>query len=271
MHKDGYDSQPDKEDETKTGFKDRMKNFPRTSILSGRGSLGKSSKAKQSHQTEDSVSPSSSSDEDESEKKRKQRQVNIKKKIASLFKKNLKVSKEQIDSHPQRPSDLPSGKKRGREHPPDFYEEIAKRLEKLIEESPKIKAPSPEPVLDIDELVQEFVKLLCSEGDSMDRKIQDNPELVSKLSGIRYRSFEHVLDTFTRNMTTEAPPSRQSPSPTLHRIAVSMELSRRIVTATGTQRLEGYAERYMDNFVPWIKSHGGWGKVLSIDWTEEWD
>ncbi|MEQ2296887.1 hypothetical protein AMECASPLE_029000, partial [Ameca splendens] len=113
MQKDGYDSQPDKEDETKTRFKDRMKNFPRTSILSGRGSLGKSSKAKQSHQTEDSVSPSSSSDEDESEKKRKQRQVNIKKKIASLFKKNLKVSKEQNDSHPQRPSDLPSGKKRG--------------------------------------------------------------------------------------------------------------------------------------------------------------
>ncbi|XP_047215714.1 bcl-2-like protein 12 [Girardinichthys multiradiatus] len=269
MQKDGYDSQPDKEDETKTGFKDRMKNFPRTSILSGRGSLGKSSKAKQSHQTEDSVSPSSSSDEDESEKKRKQRQVNMKKKIASLFKKNLKVSKEQNDSHPQRPSDLPSGKKR--ERPPDFYEEIAKKLEKLIEKSPKIKAPSPEPELGIDELAQKFAKLLCSEGDNMDRKIRENPELVSKLSGIRYKSFEYVLDTWTRSLTTQAPHSRQSSSPTLHRIAVSMELTRRMVTATGTQRLEGYAVRYMDNFVPWIKSNGGWEKVLSPDWTEEWD
>ncbi|MEQ2316665.1 hypothetical protein AMECASPLE_034807 [Ameca splendens] len=105
----------------------------------------------------------------------------------------------------------------------------------------------------------------------MDRKIRENPELVSKLSGIPYRSFEHVLDTCTRSLTTEPPPSRQSRSPTLHRIAVSMELSRRIVTATGTQRLEGYAERYMDTFVPWIKLHGGWGKVLSIDRTEEWD
>lgn len=57
---------------------------------------------------------------------------------------------------------------------------------------------------------------------------------------------------------TEAPPLQPSTSPTLQRIAVSMEVSRHMVTATGTQRIEGFAERYMDNFIPWVKSQGGW-------------
>lgn len=37
-----------------------------------------------------------------------------------------------------------------------------------------------------------------------------------------------------------------------------MEVSRRIVTATGAVRMQGYAECYMENFAPWVKSHGGW-------------
>ena len=47
-------------------------------------------------------------------------------------------------------------------------------------------------------------------------------------------------------------------SPTLRKVAVTMEVSRRVVTATGTQRMQGYAERYMETFAPWVKSHGGW-------------
>jgi len=35
-------------------------------------------------------------------------------------------------------------------------------------------------------------------------------------------------------------------------------VSRRVVTATGVQRLTGYAERYMESFAPWVRSHGGW-------------
>lgn len=37
-----------------------------------------------------------------------------------------------------------------------------------------------------------------------------------------------------------------------------MDVSRRVVTATGVQRLTGYAERYMESFAPWVRSHGGW-------------
>uniref|UniRef100_A0A0S7EQK4 B2L12 n=2 Tax=Poeciliopsis prolifica TaxID=188132 RepID=A0A0S7EQK4_9TELE len=105
----------------------------------------------------------------------------------------------------------------------------------------------------------------------MNTKIQQDPELRSRLSRLSYRSFEHILDIFGKSHVTEAPPLKPSTSPTLHRIAISMDVSRRMVTATGTQRIEGFAERYMENFIPWVKSHGGWGKVLDIDRTEEWD
>lgn len=47
-------------------------------------------------------------------------------------------------------------------------------------------------------------------------------------------------------------------SPTLRRLAVTMEASRRVVTATGAHRLTGYAEKYMESFAPWLRSHGGW-------------
>lgn len=41
-----------------------------------------------------------------------------------------------------------------------------------------------------------------------------------------------------------------------------MDVSRRVVTATGVQRLTGYAERYMENFAPWVRSHGGWVSIF---------
>ncbi|XP_017161701.1 bcl-2-like protein 12 [Poecilia reticulata] len=210
--KDGADAQTEKEDDKKTGIKDLMKR----SIIRGKGSLGRSSKPKQSHPTEDSLSPSSSSDE-EVEKLRKQKQV-IKKKIASFFKKKLKEKKEKEKDQKVQNEKEQDKKAAAANKPfapgqfPEFYNEIAQKLEDIIKQSTKIKTPSPK---------------------------------------------------------LKRPPV--STSPTLQRIAISMEVSRRMVTATGMQRIEGFAERYMDNFIPWVKSHGGWGKVLDIDKTEEWD
>ncbi|XP_014868054.1 PREDICTED: bcl-2-like protein 12 [Poecilia mexicana] len=265
--KDGADTQTEKEDDKKTGIKDLMKR----SIIRGKGSLGRSSKPKQSHPAEDSLSPSSSSDEEEVEKMRKQRQV-IKRKIASFFKKKLKEKKEEKEQNKKAAA---ANEPIAPDQLPEFYDEIAQKLEDIIKQSTKIKTPSPKlkrsPVYDNEVVVQQLVKLLSSEGDAMNTKIQQDPELRSKLSRLSYRSFEHVLDIFGRNQVSEDPPLKASTSPTLQRIAISMEVSRRMVTATGTQRIEGYAERYMDNFIPWVKSHGGWGKVLDIDKTEEWD
>uniref|UniRef100_A0A096MCY3 BCL2 like 12 n=1 Tax=Poecilia formosa TaxID=48698 RepID=A0A096MCY3_POEFO len=279
--KDGADTQTEKEDDKKTEIKDLMKR----SIIRGKGSLGRSSKPKQSHPAEtvftvsvkvialDSLSPSSSSDEEEVEKMRKQRQV-IKRKIASFFKKKLKENKEKEKEQNKKAAaaNEPIAHEnefssvsimfRETDQLPEFYDEIAQKLEDIIKQSTKIKTPSPKlkrsPVYDNEVVVQQLVKLLSSEGDAMNTKIQQDPELRSKLSRLSYRSFEHVLDIFGRNQVSEDPPLKPSTSPTLQRIAISMEVSRRMVTATGTQRIEGYAERYMDNFIPWVKSHGGW-------------
>ncbi|XP_038164353.1 uncharacterized protein bcl2l12 [Cyprinodon tularosa] len=280
--KEENDSQAEKEDDKKTGFKDLVKNFPLNSVIRGKGSLGKSSKAKQSHLTEECVSPSSSSDEDESEKKMKLRQAKIKKKLASFFGKKIKEikekDKEQRDS-PQRSKGSTREKKHTKDlaspdHPPTFYEELAEKLENIARSSTKSTPSSTLPTLtvtDNDEVVNDLVKLLCSEGDAIDTKIQEDSLLRNKLNRMSYRSFKNILDFFGKSQVTQAPPLKPAASPTLQRIAISMDMSRRIVTATGTQRMRENAERYMNTFVPWVKSHGGWENVLSGEDTEEWD
>lgn len=93
-------------------------------------------------------------------------------------------------------------------------------------------------------------------------QIQADPFLRSSLNRLSYASFAKVLDFFGSSEVSEAPPLPPSRSPTLQRVAISMEVSRQIVTATGSQRTKGYAERYMESFAPWVKSHGGWVSIL---------
>lgn len=89
-------------------------------------------------------------------------------------------------------------------------------------------------------------------------QIQSDPFLRSSLTRMSYASFAKLLDTFTSSQVSQAPPLLPSASPTLQRMALTMEVSRRIVTATGTVRMKGYAECYMENFAPWVKKQGGW-------------
>ena len=87
-------------------------------------------------------------------------------------------------------------------------------------------------------------------------QIQSDPFLRSTLTRLSYPSFAKLLDTFASEAQVPALPA--TASPTLRRVAITMEVSRRVFTATGTQRMQGYAERYMENFAPWVKSQGGW-------------
>uniref|UniRef100_A0A8C6KZY2 BCL2-like 12 (Proline rich) n=1 Tax=Nothobranchius furzeri TaxID=105023 RepID=A0A8C6KZY2_NOTFU len=147
-------------------------------------------------------------------------------------------------------------------HTGGFYEELAGKLEKIARKSSRIVSPSVtlESSSDCSKeaVVQKLVVLLSSEGDAMNEKIQSDPFLRSSLVRLSYPSFAKLLDVVGSSVGSEAPPVPPPGSPTLRRMAVSMEVSRRIVTATGTQRMEGFAERYMQSFVPWVKSHGGW-------------
>ncbi|KAM6905401.1 bcl-2-like protein 12 [Xenentodon cancila] len=153
-------------------------------------------------------------------------------------------------------------------HSPEFYSEVAEKIEVIVK-STKIKTQIPEPKPTTassskDLVIQQLVQVLSSEGDSINTRIEADPFMRSSLARLSYPSFAKLLDTFssyTVNEVAAAPPA----SPTLQRMAITMEVSRRIVTATGTQRLQGYAEHYMENFVPWVKKHGGWGSVVDLE------
>nr|XP_020463932.1 bcl-2-like protein 12 isoform X2 [Monopterus albus] len=275
-------------DEKKTGFKDFIKqlprrNTPRRSAKDHKGSLEKDSKSKASHprdQTEeDVISPSSSEGEDGEKKPEKLNRKKIKKKISQFFKKRLEKEK---DKNKERPSTLSIQK--GPEpvptipspnHPPEFYNGVAQKLEKIAQRSSTKKKLSPtappSSVCDKEAVVQQLVQVLSSEGDSINTKIESDPFLRSSLSRLSYASFAKLLDAFSSSEVFEAPALPPGPSPTLQRLAITMEVSRRIVTATGTQRMQGYAECYMDNFAPWVKRHGGWENVAEFEEPAEYD
>ncbi|XP_063327129.1 uncharacterized protein bcl2l12 [Pelmatolapia mariae] len=268
-------------DEKKTGFKDLIKQLPHRNSTQRpakdpEGSLGRKSKTKPAHlkdQSEDDTISPSTSEEDESEKKPKKKlsQKNIKQKLSKIFSLRLQKDKDKQErpSHPQRPDTLPINKKPeptpnviSPNHPPEFYSDVAEKLEKIAHKSTSIKRNSPKTqpptVCDKETIVQELVKVLSSEGDSMNTVIQSDPFLRSSLTRLSYASFSKLLDAVSSSHVAETLSQEPTASPTLQRMAVSMEVSRRIVTATGTQRMQGYAECYMENFAPWLKSHGGW-------------
>ncbi|XP_035471252.1 uncharacterized protein bcl2l12 isoform X2 [Scophthalmus maximus] len=284
--KDGLASQAEdasSADEKKIGFKDLIKQLPRRNTTrrttkDQKGSLDRDRKARSSNLRDqiddDVVSPSSASEDDENEKKqqKKLKQNKIKKKISKFFRLKLEKEKDKEGhgSYPNRPS-TPVNQGPGPtepiispNHPLDFYNEVAEKLEKIAQRSTSIKKPSPtaqvSPVYDKEAVVQQLVQLLSLEADSINNKIQSDPFLRSSFARLSYASFANLLDAVSSSQVS-ADPLPPSASPTLQRMAITMEVSRRIVTATGTMRMQGYAECYMETFAPWVKSHGGWENV----------
>ncbi|XP_061568879.1 uncharacterized protein bcl2l12 [Cololabis saira] len=268
--KDGLDSQAEDDDNKKLSFKELIKQLPRSTIRLKNGSLGRDGKAKQA---EDARPSSSSSDEDDNEKNWKQKQRKIRKRLSMLFKSKEKQKKEkekeEPDVPPPKPVDIPSPC-----HPPEFYNEVAEKLEDMVK-STKIRTQIPEPTPSAapsgkDSVIQRLVQVLSSEGDSINMRIQSDPFMRSSLARLSYASFSRLLDTFSLDQAGVAaatPPA----SPTLQRLAATMEVSRRILTATGTQRLQGHAEHYMENFAPWLKQQGGWENVVDLEEPLDYD
>ncbi|XP_029364482.1 uncharacterized protein bcl2l12 isoform X2 [Echeneis naucrates] len=283
--KDGCDSQTEdvsSADEKKTGYKDVIKQLPHchtfhASAKGPKGSLEQDITTKPPHlrdQVEDDViSPSSTSEDDDGERKQKKlSRKEIKRKISKFF--NLKMEKDKCRQGSKRPTTLSFSKDPepalaiiSPTHPPEFYDEVAEKLEKIAQRSSSSRRPSspakPSPAVtsqecDKEVVVQQLVQVLSVEGDSINTKIQSDPFLRSNLARLSYTSFVKLLDTFTSRQVSEALPLLPSASPTLQRMAITMDVSRRIVTATGAVRMQGYVECYMETFAPWVKRQGGW-------------
>ncbi|TKS88143.1 Bcl-2-like protein 12 [Collichthys lucidus] len=306
--KDGRDSQLEdasSADEKKSIFNNFIKQLPLHNSTryhakdqkDQKGSLDRNNRTKVSDfRDQDDVTSPSTSEEDERKPQKKLNQKKIRKRISKFFRLKLEKEKEKEEhgSHPQRPSSLSIDNKAEPfltivspntikvtagvdiDHPPEFYNEVAEKLDKIAQRSTSIKklkpkAPSSAAVSEKEAVVQQLVQVLSLEGDSINTKIQSDPFLHSRLTRLSYASFAKLLDTFSSNQVFEAPALLKTASPTLQRMAVSMEVSRRIVTATGAQRMQGYAECYMETFAPWVKKHGGWENVVYLEESLEYD
>ncbi|XP_017552911.1 bcl-2-like protein 12 [Pygocentrus nattereri] len=221
---------------------------------------------------------SSASEEEGERKLNEKKKKKNKLKLSELFLKKKSLKKE---DRPVRPSSLPIDKTHdpskpalSPSHPPEFYDGVAHTLDRIAQDSVKRKSPvKPEPIQpkehDKEAIVQALVQVLTTEGDAINEKINANPLLRSSLNRLSYASFAKLLDTCASESVDPPLPARVSP--TLRRVAITMEVTRRVVTATGVpQRVEGFAERYMENFAPWVKSHGGWESIVQME-AQEYD
>ncbi|XP_048868891.1 uncharacterized protein bcl2l12 isoform X2 [Brienomyrus brachyistius] len=243
------------------------------------------------HEPEDGFASAPSSD-DESERKDKK----TKKKLSGFsslirkFRLSKKEDQHDENSRPKRPNSLQvlSLKKptdpasasphSPSSHPPQFYEEVAETLDKIAQKhivtKPAWPSPDSQPTVtaeskDKEVVVRQLVDILSMQGDAINKKIKEDPFLKSRLASLSYPSFAKLLDLFADEIETPVP--TQSDSTTLSHIAVTMEASRRILTADGTQRMQGYAERYMQKFVPLVQSQGGWEKIVQFQNPSEYD
>ncbi|KAK1875041.1 Bcl-2-like protein 12 [Dissostichus eleginoides] len=304
--KDGGDYQDvTSADEKKTGFKDFIKQLPlnnsiRRPAKEPKGSLDRDSRSKAVRDlTDDDDRKRKKKDRERDKEKDKERdkekdRERDKEKDRERDKekgrerdkekdKERDKEKDRDGARPLRPSTLPIDKQLepspaliSPNHPPEFYDEVAEKLEKIARRSTCKKTvsptvPPPTAVWDKEVVVQQLAQVLSLEGDSINNKIQTDPFLRSSLARLSYASFAKLLDTFSGSEVSDPPALQPAASPTLRRMAVTMEVSRRIVTATGTQRMQGYAESYMETFAPWVKSHGGWENVVYLEEPAECD
>ncbi|KAJ8347335.1 hypothetical protein SKAU_G00287360 [Synaphobranchus kaupii] len=277
---DSLDSQTCSEGEKKHKFKDLIKKHLKS--RSSKSRLQKDSQKTDSRLQEDVVSPYSSTSEegtgDEVGKKKKKKKK--KKSPFSSIIQRIKLSKKKNNdvSNPSRPtspvtSDLsgdPIESVSSPGHPPEFYAGVAETIDRFAQKH-SVKRRDRFPARsdnDKEAVVQQLVQVLQMQGDAINNRIQSSPSLQSFVANISYSSFTKLVDKFA---SQSEPPAPAPASPTLSRIAMTMEVSRRVITATGTQRIQGYAERYMENFTPWVKSRGGWENILQLEDVLEYD
>ncbi|XP_071966438.1 bcl-2-like protein 12 [Engystomops pustulosus] len=212
--------------------------------------------------------------------------------IKKLFKK-----KKETDPKPSRPNFLPVSscydenpipdQETGKLEDSEIYSLAAKKLETLVKHrrlrSPQEpqKIPSP-PLLslgdnnnvtsddrptveDKDEVLRKLVALLQEQAVVINEKISKDPFLRNTLSRMSYGSFFRLAEVFTREAEVERSEVGTSVSPELTKIALTMELTRKVagINSHAVHTLMGYSLQYMDMFVPWLQKQGGWEKIVS--------
>ncbi|XP_073426959.1 bcl-2-like protein 12 [Dendrobates tinctorius] len=217
-----------------------------------------------------------------------------------LKKKTHKENIQDVDSKPARPDFLPvkswneepysPTQETGRLEDSEIYSLAAKKLETLLKHK-KLKSPQepqkgPAPQVfvlgpqgdnnnvttddrpaaeDKDEVIRKLVALLQEQAVVINAKISKDPFLRNTLSRMSYGSFFRLAEVFTRDAEVEKDEAGSSVSPELTKIALTMELTRKVagINSHAVHTLMGYSLQYMDMFVPWLQKQGGWEKLVS--------
>eukprot|EP00069_Balaena_mysticetus_P009765 bmy_06370T0 len=121
-------------------------------------------------------------------------------------------------------------------------------------------------------LLRKLVALLEEEAEVINQKLASDPALRRKLARLSAGSFSRLVELFSSRegnpRPSQALPSLPCPGPPppspepLARLALAMELSRRVARLGGT--LAGLSVEHVHSFAPWIQAHGGWGGILAV-------
>ncbi|XP_018427518.1 PREDICTED: bcl-2-like protein 12 [Nanorana parkeri] len=118
---------------------------------------------------------------------------------------------------------------------------------------------------DKDEVIRKLVDLLQEQAVVINEKIHKDPFLRNALSRMSYGSFFRLAEVFTSQTEVETSEVGASTSPELTKIAMTMELTRKVagINSHAVHQLMGYSLQYMDMFVPWLQKQGGWENIVS--------
>ncbi|XP_077115890.1 bcl-2-like protein 12 [Ranitomeya variabilis] len=215
-----------------------------------------------------------------------------------LKKKTHKENTPEVDFKPARPDFLPVKswneepyapiQETGRLEDSEIYSLAAEKLETLLKhkrlKSPQEPQKGPAPPVfvlqgnnnnvttddgpaaeDKDEVIRKLVALLQEQAVVINAKISKDPFLRNTLSRMSYGSFFRLAEVFTRDAEVEKDEAGSSVSPELTKIALTMELTRKVagINSHAVHTLMGYSLQYMDMFVPWLQKQGGWEKLVS--------
>ncbi|XP_067408318.1 bcl-2-like protein 12 isoform X2 [Emydura macquarii macquarii] len=163
----------------------------------------------------------------------------------------------------------------------EFYVRVAQKLDRLVKQElsspPGVQSPlslqpgAVPPALpgpawgaasetQAEQVIRRLVALLEEQAGVINEEIAADPLLRSSLSRMSYRSFSRLAEAYT----ARAAPGSPSPSPQLTRLALTMELTRKVagINSHAVQTLMGYSLQYMDMFVPWLQQQGGWESIV---------
>lgn len=220
------------------------------------------------------------------------------------FKKKIKDESSAADTTPVRPNFLPvtpysesessSHYKTGKLEDSEIYSLAAKKLETLLKHK-KVKSPlePQQPVgysekvprappaagaennnvtvtdkadaEDKEDVIHKLVALLQEQAVEINEKINKDPFLRNTLARMSYGSFFQLAEVFTSQAEVETSQVGASVSPELTKIALTMELTRKVagINSHTVHQLMGYSLQYMDMFVPWLQKQGGWENIVS--------